>query len=639
MASSSTGTTDCTPIPPPPPQQQQRSVGRYLDVEGILRVSRVVWEMVVAPGWLDVPTDDDLWCAASLDVIGLAQAMFPLVPRACHRVMAGPTDPDGDDPGSTYGIITIAARALAPSCIAWISNHRQIGTITNIRSSSSSTSSESDNSNNSNNNNLVVGSTSTGNVPRLVAARALLGDRDHHDVTGAGIEMDHAPYSADASCVGGTLPLLWDGRCVARWRAAADYCVVSGAENDARLCAEGGGGGGTEVVSLRQKVVEYSRASCGRKAFSVCDTDNVEFAHWLVSVLGIEMDDAPWMFYQPIWCALYRADTQVVKWLFERFQLGERLDPLVLVDLFEWCVRGISPGTFRWFVEKKFPMPLRTGVLVPTLLRNESASVEDCQWFESAILSVGVDDELLMQMQNPEVVKWVLTKVPLNPSEEALNVLCGNLGDVEFTQWLITEKKFTVTPQMFEFGCACTTSKGGGLALAKWLSTRVTLSQSDVTRSLLKALQVRKIEVAEWLENTFHVMNDVISQPGGAEIALTELCTGFNTSDTAGLRWFLQHLPHPLQLHVSGTHNAISEAVSFNLWEWVAVLVDTFPESVPRHQLSTILTGLMRHDLGALQRFITKSVGEGSPLLTPEFMGPCLTSDVQPVPSSRTVKW
>ncbi|KAH3714348.1 hypothetical protein Pelo_19143 [Pelomyxa schiedti] len=47
----------------------------------------------------------------------------------------------------------------------------------------------------------------------------------------------------------------------------------------------------------------------------------------------------------------------------------------------------------------------------------------------------------------------------------------------------------------------------------------------------------------------------------------------------------------------------------------------------------------MRHDLGALQRFITKSVGEGSPLLTPEFMGPCLTSDVQPVPSSRTVKW
>ncbi|KAH3698773.1 hypothetical protein Pelo_19833 [Pelomyxa schiedti] len=47
----------------------------------------------------------------------------------------------------------------------------------------------------------------------------------------------------------------------------------------------------------------------------------------------------------------------------------------------------------------------------------------------------------------------------------------------------------------------------------------------------------------------------------------------------------------------------------------------------------------MRHDLGALQRFITKSVGEGSPLLTPQFMGPCLTSYVQPVPSSRTVKW
>ncbi|KAH3714331.1 hypothetical protein Pelo_19161 [Pelomyxa schiedti] len=404
--------------------------------------------MVVAPGWLDVPTDDDLWCAASLDVIRLAQAMFPLVPRACRRVMAGPTDPDGDDPGSTYGIITIAARALAPSCIAWISNHRQTGgTTINITRSSSSLSESSGNGGKAQR--LVARDTVEVAVKEIAAtmnglcigghhqaARTFLGDRGHHggnrhDAHGAGVGMvvGDSASSADgmslpssthtavnSGCVGGTLPLLWDGRCVARWRAAADYCGVGGAGNDARLCVEGGGGGGTEVVSLREKVVEYLRASCGTETFSVCDTDNVEFARWLVPVLGIGVDDAPWMLYQSMWNSLYRGEnTQVVKWLFEKFQLAERLDPLVLVDLMEWCARGESPGSFRWFIEKKFPMPTTKTEIVDSLLQNEHASVEICQWFESDILSVGVDDELLMQMRNPEVVKWVLSKVPLDP--------------------------------------------------------------------------------------------------------------------------------------------------------------------------------------------------------------------------------
>ncbi|KAH3731683.1 hypothetical protein Pelo_17481 [Pelomyxa schiedti] len=125
-------------------------------------------------------------------------------------------------------------------------------------------------------------------------------------------------------------------------------------------------------------------------------------------------------------------------------------------------------------------------------------------------------------------------------------------------------------------------------------------SQSDVTRCLLRALRVGKIEVADWLEDTFHVMNDVTSQTGGAERTLTELCSEYNNS-TAGLRWFLQHLPHPLQL-------------------------------------STILDTLMEVDLQSSLHLI-QSAGEDSLLLTPEFMGPCLAFNIQPVPSSRTVKW
>ncbi|KAH3705891.1 hypothetical protein Pelo_19561 [Pelomyxa schiedti] len=178
-----------------------------------------------------------------------------------------------------------------------------------------------------------------------------------------------------------------------------------------------------------------------------------------------------------------------------------------------WCLRGDSPGDSRWFIEKKCPVPIDKEETVHALLRNAHASVEDCQYFEADIHSVlGESDVILKEVRNADVAKWVLTTLPLNPSQETLNSLCGNLGNVEFAQWLVTVKKLAPTPESFVLAC-----KSSGLSssssLAKWLSTRVTLTPSDITKGLINALLKSNIEVAEWLDVTFHVMDYINSKP------------------------------------------------------------------------------------------------------------------------------
>ncbi|KAH3722505.1 hypothetical protein Pelo_18788 [Pelomyxa schiedti] len=71
-----------------------------------LRVSRVVWELVVV-----APT-----AGAGLGVqslFRLAEAMFPLLALVCRRVMAHSGD-------GSYRLLAVAAGSRCPACVAWI---------------------------------------------------------------------------------------------------------------------------------------------------------------------------------------------------------------------------------------------------------------------------------------------------------------------------------------------------------------------------------------------------------------------------------------------------------------------------------------------------------------------------------------
>ncbi|KAH3723134.1 hypothetical protein Pelo_18163 [Pelomyxa schiedti] len=606
---------------------------RRVACDRVVALSRVVWDMVVAPGWLDEapPTDPSTATNERLhvDVFSVAEAMFPLVALACRRVLEVPRTRKGNDPGSTYGVITLAARAPAPSCIAWISNHREQPTTNTRRQNSTIAIAVKE-----------VAATLAGLCVgcHVQEARSLLGARD--DCEGCGGRDDDGGAHRST----GTLPMLWDGRCVATtWKAADDGgCGDVGdcVEGGSRLVGGGGGGGGGG--ELRRRVIEYVRASCGSKypiIDYVCESDDVELARWFFSVIGIGRKDVPWIRCNSLWPPVNRGKSKVVKWLLDEFHLEASLGPSILKELTEWCLRGNSPGDSRWFIEKKFPLPAQEKT-IELLLRNEHASVEDCHFFEADIQSVGVDDYLLKDIHNPDVAKWVLTTLSLSPSQETLSYLCGNLGNVEFAQWLMTEKKFTPTPESFVL--ACSSSSSLGCHLSKLLSTRVTLTPSDITKGLINALLKSNIEVAEWLDVTFHVMDYINSKPGCPENTLTELLSGYIPS-LAGLKWFVQHLPQPLSLKESSVGDAISHLISNQWSDAVVFLLDTFSQYQPQRnpiQFKPILVGLMRNDLRALQRVI-QSVGVYSSLvLTPEFVGHCLTTDIPyEHPSSKIVKW
>ncbi|KAH3714328.1 hypothetical protein Pelo_19164 [Pelomyxa schiedti] len=205
----------------------------------------------------------------------------------------------------------------------------------------------------------------------------------------------------------------------------------------------------------------------------------------------------------------------------------------------------------------------------------------------------------------------------------------------------MTVKKFTPTPESFILACK-SSGPSSSSSLAKWLSTRVTLTPSDITKGLINALLKSNIEVAEWLDVTFHVMDHINSILGCPENTLTELLSGYIPS-LAGLKWFVQHLPQPLSLKESSFGDAISQLISNKWSDAVVFLLDTFTQYQPQRnpiQFKPILVGLMKNDLRAIQHVI-QSVGVDSSLvLTPEFVGQCLTTDIPyEHTSSKIVKW
>ncbi|KAH3722599.1 hypothetical protein Pelo_18696 [Pelomyxa schiedti] len=231
---------------------------------------------------------------------------------------------------------------------------------------------------------------------------------------------------------------------------------------------------------------------------------------------------------------------EVVKWMSEKFGLGRNLHQTAFSYLYYSCAWSpCSTRNLKWCLEN-FPGEPNMSILTSAIVRNKHSTVEDLQWacvgeyFPSRCY-----EYMLYSVHNPDVVKWLLTTFPPHPSEDELNHVCMNTGNVELTQWLVTEQGFTPTAETFE--SACSTSRKKGSTLAKWLSTRVSLSQNDIIKSLVCALRWSNIEVAEWLDEAFHVMDVVNSSPKFAEYCLVERGKEYN-KDKVGYSYYAQVL-------------------------------------------------------------------------------------------------
>ncbi|KAH3762889.1 hypothetical protein Pelo_5190 [Pelomyxa schiedti] len=569
-----------------------------------LRVSRVVWDLVVAPGWAGLDRQS---------LLRLAEVMFPLLALVCRRLMVS------SGVGS-YCLIADAAGSLCPACVAWIVKHRRCSDCypismvpppqmppipTNAEETRSMVCSCKANGSRASDEHTVkhreqvaikeVSAVGNGLVcgSHLEEARMFLGDGGTTNV--------------------GTLPALWDGR-------------------------------GNDVVirtTLRDKVREYVRTSCGRLGSwnnaleSGCGSGNLELVKWLVSFLRIGKDDAPWILYKkPLRNAMLGGHLGVASWLFDKFDLV-KLHPSVLVDIVKDCASGRCPSNIKWCFEK-FPVCkscVHTDDFQIALLANRNSSVEDCQCLESHIRERGVSREYTFEsFQKIDVAKWVLAIQPVCPSNTILNFLCQQFGDVEFTEWLCTEKHFVPTQATFVGACSM---NRGGPTLAKWLSTRVSLTQSDMVKSLQCALRNGNIQVAEWLDETFFIMDAVNSDPVIAGTTLVEICND-NTfgMKVEGLQWFIQHLQRPLGMKY--VRDALSTALRKSYSKHANLLLESFPELKP-HAPTTISGTPDTVHCG--MKTLRHLFSVGSSLLTKEFVAHCLTESEFYVSSSKMLKW
>ncbi|KAH3742998.1 hypothetical protein Pelo_15611 [Pelomyxa schiedti] len=606
--------------------------------------------MVVLPGWL---ADDrasapcgcscphvhptggarrDYPWARSLGLFRVAEALFPLVALACSRATAPEAaaadayeEEDDQTHAGTYRTIATAARAPAPACVAWILNRKYRDRLVGEK--------------------IAEGWHMEGERLRAVkeASAVVLGLclGGHVDEAAAMLGGgDYGSSSAGASGSGsgaGSLPALWDGREVVRWRNA----FPRGSESDMDNMEERGN-------TLTEKVRVYLKSSSGahRIMEKVCESGNLKAVRWFLEcVMRVperdSVNEGLWLLYTPMKSAMFTGNMEVFKWILEKYNLSN-LPNGVGPALLAVCARGLSPGSYQWFAGK-FSLDLNRERVIANLLTNRHCtSVEDIRWLEDYIIEFGVADYILNSgVTNADVAKWALKTSPLIPAEDTYNRLCQEVGDVEFLQWLTTEKSFTPTPATFS--SVCSTSNKRALSFAKWLSTRVTLQPLDIRIAFIGALQYNNIEVAEWLEATFHVM-DTLNLTAESADTLPGVCQEFNTDiGAAGLKWFLQHLSNPSAISDTSIHDALSALHQFYRGpSSMLVLLDAFPA----YQLHTdlelyekIVDYFMKSDLKSLQHFYRRVGSSAASLWTPEFISKHLPSSRGLVFCSKIVKW
>ncbi|KAH3764561.1 hypothetical protein Pelo_3579 [Pelomyxa schiedti] len=582
--------------------EKQRNTDR------ILATSRVVWDNVVAPGWLDYspgsPSPSPSSAPVNVDVFRVAEAMFPLVGLACTRELRRCRECPNTVPH--YRAIKAAAVAGSPSCVAWIiartrprppivgcrgggRGRRECWLVHRMRTIKEAAC-------------VADGLCEAGNVE---AARIMFG-------SGGGGE---GVINAE-----GTFPLsLWDGRVVPQWGWGCDsigsyYCCCIGCGS---VGVVDGGGSTVDVVEqLRNELREFVRESCGHCNVlqSALMSGSVETVKWFVCAFGIGWNEAKWIFMPGLSAAALKGHIEVLKWVLGEFNLIKRWTPAVLKSLAEEVLMGDAPSNIKWCIDN---FQLKRFNLLSPLLSNKYSTVELCQWIKTF-----------------EIAKWVISAVPYGAPSAYMNEMCRVVGDVKFVEWLVTEQHFIPTASTFV--CACSTL-GGECALPQWLSTRVELQPGDLQLSLQKALFSGNIEIANWLESHFSVMESVNSCAPAAE-KLAQMClTQFGAKAS---EWCFQHLS-PEIIKRSIWNTLPQKGVKSFQCDTLIHLLEAFPGDLNQgghtDLLEMLLSRFMSLSLAKFQKFVTLV---DCSMLTKDVAAKCLMNTEEYVlQSSKSIKW
>ncbi|KAH3763145.1 hypothetical protein Pelo_5000 [Pelomyxa schiedti] len=560
-------------------------------LDRLMLLSRVVWDHVVVPTWVERPSSDrsaePAPGAARRDcvaVMRVAEAMFPLVPRACAAVLGagGPLWLRHRGSSSYFALECAADAAGDPGergrCAAWI----------------------------------------------------ITGHRGRTRGRGRGSRRDQGEKEGLAVlwglCVGGHLAtaklfvdgVVGDNPATAGRRWWWEDCGV-------RWC-EGGGGMGDDRDGWNLVVRDYREGHLG-------------VAKWIVARFGVK----EWELFFPFCVALWHGHLAVAQWLACHFDVEIAID--VLGGFKESIGYSGNLAVIKWYDDEIIMTEEDAVHVLSGLVEGNGTAeeqIEGCKLLAEQFSGLTLDTKYT-QVCRQETLRWLINHGLLSPKEtspqcspERFCLYCAynHICDANLIEWLIDTFNVPL-PECFD---KVFQNSKDSVAVVKVMIQRAKSLPAKVTEdSITKALSVGNFAVADWLDDTYHFTQARGAPGGGGTKSLTLSCVAQYSESAEALKWFLHRVPHQL-IGQNEVVEAVQECVRVprNNIRGALYLLETF--HIPREKATArmwkkVLKCLPNADLASAQKIA--ALGQFSHSEAAEF----LPKKLPMCTSSKAVKW
>ncbi|KAH3758314.1 hypothetical protein Pelo_9886 [Pelomyxa schiedti] len=497
----------------PFPRDSAQSI--MVEVAWTMTVSRVVWDHVVVPTLVHPSHNRGVPLSMSQCrwLLGIAEALFPLVPRACallqgERVRGAWSEDDcGTVCTSRYFLLRCAGEVGSKKCIYWILRRKETR---NIRKEC------------------------------LAVLKGLC----------AGGHIEMARELVERS--GGVGAAPWSGCRLLSWPV-----------DDSDL-----------IDDIRE--TSCSESNPHSVLFHACKGGNLEVVKWVMSRfsgVGTELWEVP----MPFRAAVRWGNIEVVKWMASSTDVVGACWEILAQHVIGECGEFIASPSLEVmkFCTDLFcggsPLPVKVKYMIHSHFLSYLASSEDVSLFKEGWKWLKERHRLppsyslisSVLVKKPLAFKCAVEDNSITPTQSDLRSICRGNADEDLVQWVITKCTDSVgyiTPDTFIVACG---NKNDSVSLVRFLLTKMSphpqppITPEEQVGCLAKSLYSNNTSIADWLEKTFHVMDQVNAANSSAtDEAFRQCCVSVHGDGTGGVQWFLSHCANVTTISKEGVAEA-----------------------------------------------------------------------------------
>ncbi|KAH3742597.1 hypothetical protein Pelo_15998 [Pelomyxa schiedti] len=386
-----------------------------------------------------------------------------------------------------------------------------------------------------------------------------------------------------------------------------------------------------------------------------CLGGNLECVKWLTSQFGVT---SGWEFVRPFSATLVEGHIDILRWMVQHTDVVELYRKLKTVAKvrrpprlgFNAFQSGNVEVVALWndlFNQNgfSFGMPYLVDFANGTNVKGPQLR-ESLEWIKNRMDEKPcVVEDLLGHIECTEALQWITAAFSIEPTKGTLDLVCQECADVESIQWLVSTFSSSIGPIGGDsFAKACGNKKDSVEVLKSLIlaSPHLGKTGNDPTNKvdcLAEALVHNNTAVADWLEDTFHVMDTVNSNPALTEEMLLSIVgkeLWFDQRCLRGVEWFFSRVSLR-NLGESSVAEAIDTSLHYNL-DLALLIAKIFGNNVKPHPSrchKALRHAIRYHGLSDVKKLFPWLKGLGSASVVTS-----LAEDrLYRVQSGKAVKW